>query len=788
LEPVSDESAPGTLALRTLLSRSTASVDDDVLIRCVLTDGERFFNPKGEVAALVSPAPTQMRVDGTSIHLIAGAPGRFQIQCQHLGTADPVGATLTVASPGAATWSVSIPDAPCVTRSDRLHITVDVRDRFGAQVLGPAVAYSASPADGVTGSLATGLRFSVDGRYRITVRYEGPVDGAALPPAMFDVLVDSTPPEVAFTEPARASMLEQSSSVALSGYAADELSPIDALEVNGALQRTSARRREIFSLAYDARFGLSVPYAVAVDACGNTGYATLPFLRSDAYAPITTLPLDPGSSGTALALQLSQTFVDDSDRTDIDDLATVGQLAVNGIDLDAMVAAGTVLAARAADTGCSDYDDYYVDWGFALSRHSSTSHALLLGDVAVESLDILDDGLSFAMTVRDLSFPLRVVAQVVTCIAGEALWVSLPIDAEFGFERMHVGGELYATLEVAGVRSALFDTAGLYLDLDCGVLDVVCDLATGAILAAAETTIEAAVVALIEEMASAVLTERLTALEIARSIPLVEPLAGELQVLATLSDIRFAEDALAVSLTTQIYTEDRGLPYRRPIRGAAALGGSLPTADAAAGSFAIAVKLDLLNQALWAVWFAGVLEIPDLAAVAGDRMPENSSASISAELPPILMPGEGGNLLELGLGDLRVIASIDAGRLMYGAGASEVVDVEMSVSLVAGAELVLEEGGNKIRLETDSDPEIYFEIDVINDLEYGDFVAAKVSDLVMSELPAILSEALQAVELPTLDMGAVPGVPADTTWGLRAPSISYETGYLTFAGEVGLVR
>src|SRR5690606_17445927 len=139
--------------------------------------------------------------------------------------------------------------------------------------------------------------------------------------------------------------------VRVQGVVTDATSPIDSVIVNGVEQPISGTSEAPIDTAPPGQWGLNVIEVVASDRCGNRATHSQSYLRSEGYRPAATVASAAARVPRGQTLRLTQPVVDDFDRTDIDDFATLAEryLERNLSDLVAETTSGVVLSSDSAD-------------------------------------------------------------------------------------------------------------------------------------------------------------------------------------------------------------------------------------------------------------------------------------------------------------------------------------------------------------------------------------------------------------------------------------------------------
>jgi hypothetical protein len=217
-------------------------------------------------------------------------------------------------------------------------------------------------------------------------------------------------------------------------------------------------------------------------------------------------------------------------------------------------------------------------------------------------------------------------------------------------------------------------------------------------------------------------------------------------------------------------------------RGPVQLPATTPTFATSSTSFGIGIKLDLINQALWTAWYAGLLHQPDLRAFL-PVLPEGIEGSVHASLPPVLMPGSDGSL-ELGLGGLHVEGSVDVATLLGQGGGPNWIDLSMTLSAVVGASAGMDQARRTVSLALDDEPKFGMQVHAMGDHAYGPLLGERLCALLTEAMPALLKDLLAGIPLPQIDLSGVAGLPQGTTINIKQASAQVESGYVVLRGQL----
>jgi hypothetical protein len=233
-------------------------------------------------------------------------------------------------------------------------------------------------------------------------------------------------------------------------------------------------------------------------------------------------------------------------------------------------------------------------------------------------------------------------------------------------------------------------------------------------------------------------------------------------------------DVDSVGLTLALETVVEPETWARSDYGLGSLHGdySIPSWSSTPGA-SIAISDDFINQVLYAMWGGGLLDMTvdsselgldpaDLSFILGDV--ESLVVSVDPLLPPVVVPGSSGNLLDLRLGDLHLTLTAD-GATFIEVYVSAVTDLDVSV-----------DGDATLSAELGADLRLYF------DVVYPESNTTGASDT------EALLEALVPLLLPTLTdaLGEIeiPAIQGFTLSGISVDAGGAEGGYLELGGNL----
>lgn len=598
-------------------------------------------------------------------------------------------------------------------------------------------------------------------------------------------------PEIALADPPRGAVLvaDGPAAVPVAGQACDRAHALAELRVDGQpLPVAAAGSCVPFSLQHPARLGLNVVHAEAANDAGQLGTLAQSFLWSPDYFGAAGAGDSMAESG--VVIQLGPSFLDDGDRSTLNDVASVAQRELGKMDLDAAV--GPVRLAQpdadgdgAIDTtryGCVLYSQLNERTGFEARKAGPFTH----GGVTVDRLQLAQGGVALRVTVARPRLPLAVTGYLDSGCLGVA---RLTVTGDASAAALVLEGQASVGLDAAGRPAVSFPAfaatlVDVGLDIDLGTLANWTGLGSAigdAIAARFRDQVQAALRGAVQGELAAQLSGALAALAAFQaSIALPAEVGGaELDVASALDALDFDAQRAVIGVAVQVVPRAPRPEHQAasPL-GAMRMGGARPDATGlAASAIAVGVKDDLLNQLLHAAWLAGAFD-RDLSALAAGYLP-GARLALLAGLPPVLMPQEGaGPGLDLGWGDVAFELALPApqGTARARGYLSAVLPIDRLDAGPAGIEIAFAPAAQAWVQVTD--------------VTWGPGPVARESITAILEgamrnlLPQALAQALRPLPLPRLDLRVLdPGLPA-LSLSLGAPRMARLGRYEFLAGSV----
>jgi hypothetical protein len=590
--------------------------------------------------------------------------------------------------------------------------------------------------------------------------------------------------------------------LAIVGEACTASGAIKNLTINGQAIAVGGRRNcEAFTQEQNSRWGLSIVTGRAEDERGNIGFLTHSYLRSPMAFPNATVAREDGRVRHAVFAQINQEVIDDGDRSDIDDVATVTSLMLNGVDWDGLIP--HALHAQPDDSpadgevdlvshGCGLYSVTNRRTGFRLRK----TGALTSSEVTVEQILAVEGGLDVSMVIRQLRLPLRVTGYLdLWCLGGPSASADGKLEADLIRANVHVA----ARPSVNGVplvrpEAMEVEVIGFHSDIDLGplfIIEFLLDELVGTFdpvfRSAVEDLIQTALAQNLGSATKAVLTEVL----LPTHIDLALPTDTRLQLESGVDLLNFKDGYGQLGLYAQVLPTQLRSKVSADF-GAIQAGGAPPTFSATDYAIGVGLKDDLLNQFLWAAWQGGAFDLEDIGEYASGLGLDGIRGATIGYLPPVVMPGSGGDDIELGIGDFYVDVSIgpelinaEAQRVSASvASLTAATGASFYVSAIIGASLDVDPQTNKLIVRLGRDPQVAVQVVTTDDPALSILIRNVLATLMHDILPVLLSDVVEGFELPSFDLSVVGPVPPGTILGLENVRLERQGRYHLLTGGV----
>ena len=778
----------------TLVSATQVYPEDSVEVSCAYYDA--YGNPVDGVTSEIRVLPSDGSADGlvvTETSFSAVGAGSYFVFCaspdQIAGDESPPMVSVLPGLP--FTWIVDTLEQDCYWQDREIPMSWTVYDAYGNPIDDVDVEVTSIPADGLIQNEDGTYRLTAQADYDLTVRLLSPTaEDAEINDVVVNVRVDSTPPSFVWEGFSRGLMMlegdENDQTLEVSAQVSDQLSPLIGFSINETIWDASSGDALSASMTttQSSNWGLNVLVGYAEDACGNRRVVETAYLRSGGYgAPLTESRLSARHPGGIVA-QLNQPVLDDSDRNDLDDLASLAEATLRGLDLNALLAPGQALVEDPIEPSQCSWGQVASDSGYRVGRHSDASRAIILDNPKVGILEAVDSGVHLAATVGNFAFPLEASAGTIVCfLFGGVEAAEISVAGTVGASSINVDATISLRLEdgvpQASMQSITLDTVGLYVDLDCGWADFLCDAITGAFVPLLEGLVEDAIEGVVADQVPSLLEDVLGQLQIDTGFDLPPPIAMRLNLASGFDQILFEGPAGGepgfgrLGLEAQVFPSERATFISDEAKGEILRTGGTANLQPSPYAFGLGLKEALVNQVFWALWYGGGLELNDLLgtlaadAPGDDELDDILELTIRSELPPVLMTGDDDWDFTLGWGDVYLEAAVDLGPLLGGEGGEGVLNVGAYLSAMLSAEIDIDPTTNELVAIFDQEPMIAVEVVSIDDEGYQGVMSDLLQKVLKLLMPRLLGSAIGSFPLPEFDLSALAGdgiLPEGAIW------------------------
>ncbi len=736
-------------------------------VSCTVTDayGNAVADASWEVEV-----PEELTATGTQI--TGTVAGEYDVSCIPTapnGEETTTPATLTVV--GGAPVAVSFyikPDKEFFAVGDKFTVYHEYIDQYGNEVgEAPINPIEVAPVEGMelTDNKDDRFVFVANGIYTLHVEASEMTASKDL-----QVLCDSTGPQILITYPPRAANLTGPTALTVTGTVIDAVGNVASVTVND--QEVPLGSNGGFSLDMTLTHGMNLVSVVAVDQYGNSSKAfrsafySTDWVLADAAEPLAGLIPD------SLVAFLTQEFLDDGDHSlPADDLATVAELMIGGMDLSTLLPEG----------------------GIAFGNNCSAVINSVTYDLPTISLQSMDQTIYLSAGIPNI-----VVDLDLEC-CYEVPYIGEYCDPYYG--TIYIG-EVYASAYLFVSADGTGDIDASLGPIEADVADVEIDIQgmTGNLLDPFINllidTLKDGLIAQVQEQFGEQIPAAVDSLvaSLQEGMPLALPAligdgpGAELILTMVIRELLFGYDGLSlggdIALTSAkaVDHDPLGVLVRDGCMGTEPSTYDLPTDS----EVNLAVAVDFINEALFSVWYSGLLtlELTEEALGSVDLTSyglENLAATVDMYYPPVLETCGTGGALKLQLGDAFLHATFDMMGMHWD------IDIFLFMVMDASLTIVEEDGVKKIGLEFGD-----LEVAEIEVADVGPELKGKESmvenlfaTVVLPLLTDQLLGGLGGIEVPAIDMSTiVDGIPPGTTLSVDLETLAVDNGYLLIGGKL----
>ena len=664
---------------------------------------DRFGNPMLREEILVTADSGDVVL--AEPRLSAGVPGIYRVQAAVGELVDIEQFRVVAGSPAYIDLSLSDTDLEVY---ESAIASAFVRDDYGNILPDRPVL---EVTGGEVPALVAGpnLTFLGEGWYTVSATHE------SLSASVGPFLIDSTGPDLVITEPDRGEW-EVNSTALMTGSVTDRWSAIGAMTVNGTPVVVNGDGSFTHPLTYD--FGLNILETIVADTDGNGANDTRSVLDGQ---------FQPNGS------QIGNGIVARINEDGFDVLESLGEGLIDDTDLTAMVPNPVV---STSSESCIDliFTEICITW-YSLDLY------IWNPSIGATNLEIDPNAGGYLDTTFQVLNP-YLEWEADGTVLGIGLSGNGSIYADDISANMHLFPYVSAGVLGITVSDTTVTSTNFTFDWDSWLYDAMSFFGLD-LSALIQGYMEDALASAIEDEIPAAVADAVGALEIATSFEV----GAATVVLAAEPFATSVDDyGLSLSLGTEVYPET----WIHDETGLGSLYGNytVPTYASSSPGFQVSLGEDFVNQALYAFWGAGILDMTmggedlglDLGAFGDILGFSDMRIVVNPLLPPVVVPGTGTAMLDMQIGDLEL-------SIYDGPAIDENLRMQVYVSLEAGLDLAVVDGNLS---PTIGDPEVWFDVTMP---EANTEASADTEDLLQALVPLLLPSltgALGEIPLPEI--------------------------------------
>lgn len=749
--------------LRATLDRYEVRAGERVEVRCLAEDvGGNVVPVTAELR--VTPAPSTSDATG----LVPARAEPHQVRCALASPSlesAPVELVVRPGLPAELTVLEVLPTRTIYGRNEVVELRLAIRDAFANEVPAANVDVRATPLTAATPAGPRQVTLLGDGAVPLTARVTSPTHEGRVVEGSITIAVDGAPPELVITYPARGAIIAATpgGSLTVRGRVTDAGTGVSSLAING--RPVTVNRAGDFSTTMTSAWGINVIEATAVDDAGNTRDLSQSFELASAFRRASPTRVNTARIDDGLLLRIGRAALDDN-NADVDDLATIARLAVERVDLAALI-------PDPATTFNSDCSIPFVSITGALRLWVDRVR------YAAPSFDFtpIAGGLRLRVEVNNVTVDLRTtgdVCEIGVGLSGSArasrivVTADLLVSANNGQASVRVGSQ---NVSISGFSIDLRLPAIIDWAVD-GIINLFSGVISGELEDAFGGVIASEVPPVIEQF--------LESVAIATSVNLPAPLGLSLGVDTRLGSIAFDTQGGSTGQDTTLYATGTIVP--EPLGGILQERRVAPTFDPAR-ALGVGISYDLANQALYGLWYGGGIDFDLDQSMFPPQMGNGvtARAHLRAGLPPVIRPS----------GDRQFPLELQAGELEFdvdlsGLGGLPPIRAVVHAAFFARANATVDAQGQiQLTLAPTVDVSIDFDSSLYGVLDLVGFTST-IETTLSTLLPQLVGQVLRGIPLPTFDLSQMAGnyLPPGIVLGVGAPVIEVQPSYLVLQGNV----
>ncbi len=322
---------PGAVArVTTELADDTITAGGSTTVTCEAFDA---YGNEATGASLYVAVVPELSVSGSTV--TGTQAGIWDVTCTPTGEheAKLSGASLTVEAGEAAGLTLFlIPAKAAYKMKQVVKLGFSLVDAYGNRVPGGEITQPiVEPDEGIELTTSGDYKFLQEGHWVFSACVVGQPNWCD----DIDVWCDGTAPELLIEYPERGATLEGGLNINVTGHVSDTVSSVGSLMINGSTVPVSEDGSFVYPL--DAKLGMNLIDAIAVDTFGNEFRTLRSFLFSTDW-----LPQNTGIPAESVAPRSVRAYLDDklfynADHTDKGTLSAILEMVVADLDVSALL-------------------------------------------------------------------------------------------------------------------------------------------------------------------------------------------------------------------------------------------------------------------------------------------------------------------------------------------------------------------------------------------------------------------------------------------------------------------
>ncbi len=739
------------LAVDTKLDKAKYKAGEVVKVTCVVNGGT------AETQAKVMPADG---VTQTKAGFKVTKTGDYKAVCSIKGTSitDPTPAKFTVIPGDPAHIELSAkPNKPGFKIGDRVKITAKVTDDYGNTCPDAQLNPFSYTPQGIAKDVPNKpdwLEFAAEGQVTVTVSV---MDFDSVK-GEISLWCDESGPVIKITSPARGAMLTGDTKVEVQGTVTDAVSGVKSVKIND--KDVKLDKSGAFLFVIDSVHGMNLIDLEAQDNAGNSSKVIQTYLFSDKYYADMNAP-DPAKAlvDQGIMAWLDKTSFDDQDHdpSNLNDLSTIVEVLLLNLDWNTLIPSP---ATRISILG--------------------TTYDLYLKNVSIKSDHVsMTPGSGYLKMKVDLNkfhadFKLKKVKGLGWDTSGSMDADSASISMKV-FPQLGPNGQIHSDIKDVNVQmNGLKVKVGISIPLD---------LIKGQI----EKMLKDQIV----KQVGPALDKALNSLNMDKDFP-ISPFVGtgdpvNLHLKTQVQELTFTDAGMLAGMKASMTTAKAIEPPNPSLgsigRGTCLTGkgkGKLPQQHKIeAGAFD-----DVLNQAMFALWWGGLLNIDATGKDLGQDLSQYGIKSLhivtTPYLPPIVNGCRDDKHLFIQLGDMGVSLDLDMGGQGH---------ADMFISLDARLDLAVAQVDGKTMITFDiKDPQVYSQITNTSGSLKGKeaLLETMLKTMLVDQLLGQLKKKMPGFEIPAIDLHSfMDSIPAGTTLNITPEDLVRILGYTVLYAHLG---